>query len=336
MLESRPLLVVSDVRRLFRSNRGIFGGTERVVRAVDGVSLEVHRGEKLGIVGESGCGKTTLARIIVGLTRPTSGTIEFEGRPLDWTSSRSRSARRRIQMIFQDSMGSLDPRWRARDLIREPLDVFGIGTLASREAAVDDMLARVGLDRMHGRKLPTELSGGQRQRVGIARAVITHPHLVVCDEPVSALDVSIRAQILDLMAELGRDFGLTYVFISHDLSTVERIADRVVTMYLGRVVESSRVLPFFRKPLHPYGQALLSAIPVVDPESTRRRVILDGEPGDASRIPSGCRFHLRCPLRQQVCVETEPDLLEHLPDRWARCHFAPTATIWNVSDREAV
>jgi oligopeptide/dipeptide ABC transporter ATP-binding protein len=328
-LSEQHLLVVDEISRAFRSGGGLGRTPARVVRAVDGVSLALARGEALAVVGESGSGKTTLARLIVGLTSPTGGAMQFEGRPLEWRARRARKLRSELQMIFQDPLGSLDPRWRVRDLIREPLDNFSEADRLERERAVDAILEHVGLDPQLGRKRPAELSGGQRQRVGIARAIVLHPKLVICDEPVSALDISIRGQILDLLFRLGRDFGLTYIVISHDLSTVRKLCDRVLTMYLGRVMELAPVSAFFAEPLHPYAQALLSAVPVADPqvEAGRRRIVLHGEVADAAKVPSGCRFHPRCPLAQPICVEEEPPLREALPGRWARCHFAPEARI---------
>jgi oligopeptide transport system ATP-binding protein len=324
---AEPLLRVEDLHREFhvRGRRK----EKLVVRAVDGVTLELARGETLAVVGESGSGKTTLARMVIGLVTPTSGRMTFDGAPLDWRGRDARPLRRRIQMIFQDPMGSLDPRWRVRDLIREPLDNFADLDKAAREAAVDEVLEHVGLDRFQGSKRAGELSGGQRQRVGIARAIVLRPELVICDEPVSALDVSMRGQILNLLARLREELGLTYVFISHDMSTVEKLADRVATMYLGRVAELGPVASYFSGPLHPYAQALLSAAPVADPEieATRAQIVLAGEPADATRIPSGCRFHPRCPLAQDRCVEEEPALREARPGRWASCHFAPEARI---------
>jgi oligopeptide/dipeptide ABC transporter ATP-binding protein len=299
-----------------------------VVRAVDGVSLAVNAAETLAVVGESGSGKTTLARIVVGLTEPDSGRMTFDARPLEWGSARSRQVRAQIQMIFQDSMGSLDPRWRVRDLVREPLDNFGDGVRGANQM-VDEVLDRVGLDAAQRSKRAAELSGGQRQRVGIARAIVLHPRLVVCDEPVSALDVSIRGQILGLLAELRQDYGLTFIYISHDLSTVRKLADRVLALYLGQVIELSPTGAFFAQPMHPYAQALLSAVPMADPdlERSRRRIVLTGDTADATRIPGGCRFHPRCPIAGALCREEEPDLREVLPGRWVRCHFAPDAIL---------
>jgi oligopeptide/dipeptide ABC transporter ATP-binding protein len=324
-----PLLLVDDVHREFRSGGGMRRAPVRVVKAVDGVSFQLREGQALAVVGESGSGKTTLARVIVGLTMPTTGRMEFEGRPLTWSESQTRELRARIQMIFQDPLGSLDPRWRVRDLIREPLDNFSHADRAARELSVDEILDHVGLDRTQAEKKPAELSGGQRQRIGIARAIVLQPKLVVCDEPVSALDISIRGQILELLARLQRELRLTYIFISHDLSTVRKLCDSVLTMYLGQVVELAPVGEFFEQPLHPYAQALLSAVPIADPavEAGRERIVLQGEVADATRLPSGCRFHPRCPLAQTICREVEPPLREVLPGRWARCHFAPDARI---------
>jgi oligopeptide transport system ATP-binding protein len=332
-----PLFSAEELTKEFRVRaRSAEGRGSRILRAVDGISFELPAGEALAVVGESGSGKTTLARLVVGLTEPTSGRMALEGTELDWHRRKTRELRGKVQMIFQDPLGSLDPRWRVRDLIREPLDNFSSLSRREREAAVDDVLVQVGLDPVQGVKRPVELSGGQRQRIGIARAIVLRPKLVVCDEPVSALDVSIRGQILDLLARLGDDFDLTYVFISHDLSTVQKLCDRVLTMYLGQIVELAPVRAFFDEPHHPYAQALVSAIPIADPvvEARRERIVLHGEVGDATQVPSGCRFHPRCPLAQQVCVEEPPALREVEPGRWARCHFAPGARIDAVPERE--
>jgi oligopeptide/dipeptide ABC transporter ATP-binding protein len=326
-----PLFCAEELVREFRVRRRAAGGggRSRILRAVDGVSFDLADGEALAVVGESGSGKTTLARLVVGLIEPTSGRIRLEGAPLDWRRRDARALRAKVQMVFQDPLGSLDPRWRVRDLIREPLDNFSRLPRRARENAVDEILTHVGLDPGQGVKRAAELSGGQRQRIGIARALVLRPRLVVCDEPVSALDVSIRGQILDLLARLGDELNLTYVFISHDLSTVQKLCDRVLTMYLGQVVELAPVEQFFARPHHPYAQALVSAVPIADPvvEARRERIVLRGEVGDATDLPSGCRFHPRCPLAQAVCVEEAPALREVEPGRWARCHFAPDANI---------
>jgi oligopeptide transport system ATP-binding protein len=262
----------------------------------------------------------------------------FDGVPLKWDSGRGHTLRSQVQMIFQDPLGSLDPRWRVRDLIREPLDNFSGQDRPTRERRVDEILEAVGLDPGQGTKRASELSGGQRQRIGIARAVVLQPKLVVCDEPVSALDISIRGQILELLARLRREFGLTYIYISHDLSTVRKLCNRILTMYLGEIVELSPVDAFFTQPLHPYGQALLSAVPVADPEleARRQRIVLHGEVADATHVPSGCRFHPRCPLAQDVCRTDAPDLREVEPGRWSRCHFAPDARIADTVGVEAL
>ena len=328
-MPSQTLLSAHDLRREFHSGGGIRRRPKQVVRAVDGVSFDVEAGDALAVVGESGSGKTTLARLLVGLTQPTAGRIEFEGAALDWSARTARGMRSKVQMIFQDPLGSLDPRWRVHDLVREPLDNFSNINRKARESAVREILDQVGIDAMQAAKKPAQLSGGQRQRVGIARAVVLRPRLVVCDEPVSALDVSIRGQILDLLAQLRSEYGLTYVYISHDLSTVRKLCNRILTMYLGEVVELAPTQAFFTRPFHPYAQALLSAIPIADPvtEERRQRIVLHGEVADATQVPSGCRFHPRCPLAQQICRTDEPSLREVTPGRWARCHFAPDARI---------
>ena len=328
-MPDHPLLELQDLRREFVVRSSGRGAGRRVVRAVDGVSLSVPRGGTLAIVGESGSGKTTLARMIVGLTIPTSGSVAFDGAAVDWSSRGSRALRAQIQMVFQDPMGSLDPRWQVRDLIAEPLRNFESLDEQEYTRRVDEVLDEVGLDATQGRKRPRELSGGQRQRVGIARAIVIRPQLVVCDEPVSALDVSVRGQVLELLSRLRGELGLTYVVISHDISIVKKLASEVATMYLGQIVERAPTARFFDHPLHPYAQALISAVPVPDPtvESTRRRVVLHGEVGDASRIPAGCRFHPRCPLATERCVNEVPAVREVEPGRLVRCHYAPDARI---------
>jgi oligopeptide/dipeptide ABC transporter ATP-binding protein len=315
-----PLLELHELRREFVGRRGGPG-----VVAVDGVSLEVNAGETVAVVGESGSGKTTLARMAVGLTPPTSGRVVFDGREVDWRRRESRRLRRDIQMIFQDTMGSLDPRWTVSDLVAEPLRNFGVRDRADVAGRVQEVLTEVGLSERHAAARPAQLSGGQRQRVGIARAIVARPRLVVCDEPVSALDVSIRGQILQLLERLRSVEGLTYVVISHDMSIVRKLSDRVATMYLGQLIELSDSATFFARPLHPYTMALLSAVPLADPdrERRRRRIVLSGEIGEATRIPSGCRFHPRCPAAQDICRTEAPELREVAPGHRARCHFAP-------------
>ncbi len=323
---TEPLLELGDLRREFTANG-------RTVNAVDGVSMAIQAGETVAVVGESGSGKTTLARMVVGLTPPTSGRISFDGEPVDWAARDSRRLRPQIQMIFQDTMGSLDPRWSARDLIAEPLRNFGVRDRAEVDRRVTEVCEEVGLtDRQVGSR-PPQLSGGQRQRVGIARAIVARPRLIVCDEPVSALDVSIRGQILQLLERLREAEGLTYVVISHDLSIVQKLADRVATMYLGQVVEQSATRAFFETPMHPYTMALLSAVSVADPARERRRprIVLRGEAGDATRVPAGCRFHPRCPVAQDRCRTEVPALREVAPGHLARCHFAPGVRVEDVA-----
>jgi oligopeptide/dipeptide ABC transporter ATP-binding protein len=314
------LLELHDLRREFP---GRHGGPPVV--AVDGISLTVTAGETVAVVGESGSGKTTLARLAVGLTPPTDGRIVFDGVEVDWRKRESRQLRRDIQLIFQDTMGSLDPRWTIRDLVAEPLRNFGVRDRVEVEGRVHKVLTEVGLTERHAAARPAQLSGGQRQRVGIARAIVAWPRLVVCDEPVSALDVSIRGQILQLLERLRSTEGLTYIVISHDMSIVRKLSDRVATMYLGQLIELSDSARFFAHPLHPYTMALLSAVPLADPERERRRrrIVLSGEIGEATRIPSGCRFHPRCPLAQDICHTEAPALREVAPGHHARCHFAP-------------
>ena len=314
------LLELQDLRREFPSRSG-----GPPVVAVDGVSLSVSAGEVVAVVGESGSGKTTLARLAVGLTTPTAGRVVFDGDEIDWRRREARRMRRDIQMIFQDTMGSLDPRWTIADLVAEPLRNFGVRDRAEVAERVRAVLTAVGLTERHAAARPAQLSGGQRQRVGIARAIVARPRLVVCDEPVSALDVSIRGQILQLLERLRSAEGLTYVVISHDMSIVRKLCDRVATMYLGQLIELSDAASFFARPLHPYTMALLSAVPLADPERQRRRrrIVLSGEIGEATRIPAGCRFHPRCPLAQDVCRTQVPELREVAPGHLARCHFAP-------------
>jgi oligopeptide/dipeptide ABC transporter ATP-binding protein len=327
--DPRPLLALRDLRLAFPGSSRTGG---RPVLAVDGVSLSVDAGSTLAIVGESGSGKTTLARMVVGLATPTSGIVEFDGLAVDWRSRSSRALRRDIQMVFQDTRGSLDPRWTAGDLIAEPLRNFGVRDRDEVKARVDEVCREVGLTERQMDARPGQLSGGQRQRVGIARAIVVRPRLVVCDEPVSALDVSIRGQILELLSRLRGAEGLTYVVISHDMSIVQKLSDVVATMYLGQVVERSATRAFFQRPLHPYTMALLSAVPAADPgrERRRERIVLSGEPGDATRMPGGCRFHPRCPFAQDRCRVEVPELREIGSGQAVRCHFAPDLRIEDV------
>jgi len=319
------LLEVRDLVKHFEVGGGLFGRRRGTVRAVDGVSFTIRRGETLGLVGESGCGKTTTGRLILRLERPTRGAVVFEGRDLAGLGEAElRLARRRMQVIFQDPYSSLNPRMTVGQMIEEPLAVHRIvPEAAARAARVQALLAQVGLLAQHARRYPHELSGGQRQRVGIARALAMEPTLIVCDEPVSALDVSIQAQIINLLEDLQTRLGLTYLFVAHDLSVVRHISDRVAVMYLGRIVELADRQALYDDPLHPYTRALLSAVPIPDPELEARRehVVLGGEVPSPLSPPPGCVFHTRCPIAVDRCREEVPELREVKPGHWAACRL---------------
>jgi peptide/nickel transport system ATP-binding protein/oligopeptide transport system ATP-binding protein len=293
------------------------------VLAVDDVSFTIKKGETLGMVGESGCGKTTVGRTMLRLIEPTGGSAIYNGKDIFKLKSNELMAiRRDMQIIFQDPYASLDPRVPIGESVMEGLHIHHIGAPKERVDIMLETLKRVGLETYHARRFPHEFSGGQRQRIGIARALALRPKFIVCDEPVSALDVSIQSQVLNILKDLQKEFGLTYLFIAHNLSVVEHISDRVAVMYLGKMAELADRDELYRMPLHPYTQALMSAIPVADPKLKRKRMILKGDVPSPLKPPSGCRFHPRCPIAQQICSEKEPEIRELKPGHFAACHFA--------------
>jgi oligopeptide transport system ATP-binding protein len=324
MPEKEVILHVEDLKMHFPIKRGVIQRTVGYVHAVDGVTFDIYRGETLGLVGESGCGKTTAGRTILQLYKPTAGHIIFEGQDLvKLKNEEMRQIRRKIQMIFQDPYASLNPRMTVEEIIGEPLLVHNIEHGKEIREHVKSLLELVGLNPAYVDRYPHEFSGGQRQRIGVARSIALKPDLIVCDEPISALDVSIQAQVVNLLEDLQKEFGLTYLFIAHDLSMVRHISSRVIVMYLGVFVEMADRKTLYENPMHPYSIALLSAVPIPDPkvEEKRKRIILEGDVPSPINPPSGCRFRTRCPLAQAICAEERPEWKEVEPGHHVACHF---------------
>jgi oligopeptide transport system ATP-binding protein len=316
------LLDIKDLTKHFHVGGGMFAGRRGVVKAVDGVSLKIYKGETLGLVGESGCGKTTLGRLIMKLEKPTGGSIFFEGDDvLQYAGSDLKEFRKNVQLIFQDPYTSLNPRRNAGAIVGEALLVHDVARGDEWEKETARLMEVVGLTKEQMHRYPHEFSGGQRQRIGVARALALNPELVIADEPVSALDVSIQAQILNLLKDLQRDFNLTYLFISHDLSVIGHMSDRIAVMYLGKIVELAGREPLFQAPFHPYTEALLSAIPVPDPGMKKKRVALMGDIPSPLNPPAGCSFHPRCPYRMDICDTIEPELMDKGNGHYAACHL---------------
>lgn len=316
------ILEVENVKKYFPISKGILSKQSGAVRAVDDVSFQVKKGETLGIVGESGCGKSTMARLIIRLLDVTEGRIKLEGRDLTSLSKKEmRSTRKDIQMVFQDPYASLNPKWTVERTLLEPMKVYGIGSQSERKDKVADLLKKVGLDPSYAKRHPHEFSGGQRQRIGIARSLVLNPKLVIADEPVSALDISVQAQVINLMQDLQEQYNLTYLFITHDLSVCEHISDRVAVMYLGKIVELASKEQLFSNPLHPYTIALISAAPEVNPVQKKERIVLKGDVPSPANPPSGCAFHTRCPSCMEICKVEAPELKEQSSGQLIACHL---------------
>ena len=318
---SQPLLTVRGLTERFPVRGGLFSRIRGYVRAVDNVSFQIDPGENLGLVGESGCGKTTCGRLVLGLLAPTAGEVRFDGEVVCAPGERPRVDRRRMQIIFQDPYASLNPRMTVADIVGEPLRVHGLARGTDLAARVGELLEKVGLAARYRHRYPHEFSGGQRQRIGIARALALNPRLIVCDEPVSALDVSIQAQVINLLEDLQAEVGFSYLFIAHDLSVIKHISHRVAVMYLGRIVELAGTEALYGTPCHPYTEALLSAVPVPDPEARPERIVLEGDVPSPIDPPSGCYFRTRCRMAMPVCAETAPPLTEIAPGHFVACHL---------------
>ena len=319
-----PLLEVKHLKKHFPIKGGVFSKTIGYVYAVDDISFTLGKGETLGLVGESGCGKSTTGRTILRLIEPTDGAIYFEGQDITTLDkSAMRALRREMQIIFQDPYASLNPRMTVGSIIGEPLEIHKIAKGAEKEERVASLLQKVGLRAEDMRKYPHEFSGGQRQRIGIARALALNPKLIVCDEPVSALDVSIQAQVINLLEDLQAEFGLSYLFIAHNLNVVEHISNRVAVMYLGQIVELASGEELYKNPQHPYTEALLSAVPIPDPTVKKKRIILEGDVPSPINPPKGCHFHTRCMYKDKICEEVEPEFKDIGGGHWVACHFRP-------------
>jgi peptide/nickel transport system ATP-binding protein/oligopeptide transport system ATP-binding protein len=322
---ARPIIIAEGLSRVYSTNAGLqFLRKGGEIRAVDDVSFSIHAGETLAVVGESGCGKSTLGRLLLRLVQPSAGRLTYDGKDYATATGRAlRDIRRQVQMVFQDPYSSLSPRRTAEQIIAEPLEAYGIlRGAAERRQRVQELLQTVGLLPEHAGRYPAQFSGGQRQRIGIARAIAVEPRVIVADEPVSALDVSVQAQVINLFQDLQRQRGMAYMFIAHDLAVVRHIADRVAVMYLGRIVELGPKQAVYEAPQHPYTHALLSAVPRPDPHGQQRRIVLEGDVPSPTRVPSGCAFHTRCPIAQPVCSEQRPALREVAATQFAACHFA--------------
>lgn len=336
MTTNKVLLEAKNLKKFFPIKKGILGRSSSIVKAVDGVSLQVYKGETLGIVGESGCGKSTIGRLLIRLLDSTEGEVFYKDQNiLGFSKKKLRQLRKDLQIIFQDPYSSLNPRLTVGEIIKEPLVNFKLyGSSQERMNRVEELLGVVGLPKKAVNRFPHEFSGGQRQRIGIARALAVNPELIIADEPVSALDVSIQSQVLNLLKDIQKEFNLTYIFISHDLSVVDHLCDRIAVMYLGKIVEIGSKKEFYKKSFHPYSQALLSAIPQPDPKLKKERIILTGDVPSPSDPPNGCAFHPRCPMSMNVCMEVKPSLIEMEPGRLVSCHLYDSATNNSSTDVE--